>query len=81
MNLQTNVGSHLFSIDALQKAAAEAVADHPDSEHILKGTVDANGISTVLVVSSKSGNVKVSTAFSRDWQGNTMFGASGSFAF
>ena len=81
MNLQTNVGSHLFSMDALQKAAAEAIAEHPDATRVLKGTVDANGINTVLVIGSKDGKVKISTAFSHDWQGNNTFGASGSIAF
>lgn len=81
MDLQTNVGTHLFSVDALKKAAAEAIAEHPDAERVLKGTVDANGISTVLVIGSKDGRVKVSTAFSHDWQGNNTFGASGSIAF
>ena len=71
----------MFSPDALKKAAAEAVADHPGANRVLKGTVDANGINTVLVIGAKDGNVKVSAAFSHDWQGQNTFGASGSIAF
>ena len=81
MNLLLPVGGHLFTPEALQKAAAEAMADHPGAERVLKGTVDANGISTVLVIGAKDGHVKVSTAFSHDWQGHNMFGASGSIAW
>ena len=75
------VGSHLFTPDALQKAAADAMTDHPGATRVLKGTVDANGINTVLVLGSRDGQWKVSTAFSHDWAGNNTFGVAGSVAW
>lgn len=75
------VGTHLFSAEALAKAAAEAQAEHPEAKRIFKGSVDEKGISTVLVFGSDDGRMKVSTAFSHGWQGDNTFGASGSFAW
>lgn len=75
------IGNHFFSPESLQKAASEAIAEHPDAQRVFKGTVDANGVNTVLVIGTKDGHAKVSAAFSHDWTGNSAFGASGSFAW
>lgn len=75
------VGNHFFSPESLQKAAAEAIAEHPNDKRVFKGAVDSNGINTVLVIGSQDGRKKFSTSFSHDWQGDNRFGASGSFAF
>lgn len=75
------VGTHLFSGAALEKAAAEAQAAHPEAKRIFKGAVDDKGISTVLVFGSDDGRRKLSAAYAHDWQGDNTFGASGSFAW
>lgn len=74
-------GTHLFTAEALSKAVAEAAAEHPDSSRVFKGSVDAAGVKTVLVLGNKSGSWKVSTAFSHDWTGDNQFGVSGSVAW
>jgi hypothetical protein len=75
------VGNHFFSPEALQKAAAEAMAEHPDAKRVFKGTVDSNGVNTVLVMKSADGHSTISTSFSHDWTGDSKFGAAGSFAW
>lgn len=73
--------NHFFTPDALQKAVASAEADHPGKSNILKGTVDSNGAQVVLVMASQDGKWKLQTAFSKDWQGHSSLGASGSIAW
>lgn len=75
------LGTHFFSPEALQKAAAEAQADHPGKTKVLKGAVDSNGQQVVLALGNKEGTWKFSTAFSHDNASGFGLGAAGSVAW
>lgn len=81
MDVLLPIGGHLFSVDALKRAAADAAAEHPGKNNVLKGTVDADGANVVLAMKSEDGHWTMQAAFSHDWQGKNTFGVGGSYAW
>ncbi len=75
------IGNHFFTAEALQKAVASAVADHPGKLNVLKGTVDQSGANVVLVLGAADNRWTIQTAIQHDWTGDTRFGAGGSIAW
>lgn len=78
------LGKHLFSADALNKIAADAIGKiPPDKTSAIVGGVDADGAKVALVLTKhgERADVKFVTALEHDWAGGNSLGVSGVFAF